>query len=656
MSCIKSPICSAFKFVLGVAGALAAFGSASALELEVSAGFPGGNIRVIRNAGGTVELAPDNRDSNPWFFWQFEARADAPGTARFVFADPPKLGLQGPAVSLDRGLSWQWLGTGTVQFSEAADSFGYAFTNAGQTVRFCAAIPYGPAELDGFLAGRTNDPRLAVGVLTTSLKGRPVRLLRVGEPGPGRLAVLMTARHHACESMASYVLEGFLAEALADSPAGAAFRSRYVLYAVPMVDADGVAEGDQGKGRQPHDHNRDYGPTNRYPEVRAIQKLARDRNVELVVDFHCPVIRGESHTFFYFDGLAVPPTVSNVLEWTDWIGEEGPQAFPRGPFPWMKAPVAGRFPGNLPCSVYFARQPAIRMAVTLETPYAMAYEGFDEKMARDYGAALLRAWTRMEFAAAGEARPQGLAALRDFEKRLGGLVRSRPEEADRLAAGVLADPATSPVFRNAACFQLGLLRVRQGRLAGARAAMEAVAADPAATERQRSGALAQGAVIACRDPASTTGTVEAALAAFFRHPHPSAVQRAQVHGEAADFFIRTNRLERALLHAREQHVAAVWNDKGATLNRIAAVLDKLGRPADALACRLQAVELLRKQLTPVPVGVFGPLMAADLYEALCGIPGATDAERKAAADMVLNHPLKLEDPIRRVKERDTRQP
>lgn len=633
-----------------------AAGPAFALELGVSAAVPGGNIRVIRNAGGTVELAPDNWDSNPWFYWQFEARADAPGPARFVFADPPKLGLQGPAVSLDRGLSWQWLGTGAVQFAEASDSFAYAFTNAGQTVRFCAAIPYGPRELDAFLAGRTNDPRLAVGVLTTSLKGRPVRLLRVGEPGPGRLAVLMTARHHACESMASYVLEGFLAEALADSPAGAAFRSRYVLYAVPMVDADGVAEGDQGKGRQPHDHNRDYGPTNRYPEVRAIQALAREKNVELVVDFHCPVLRGESHTFFYFDGLAVPPTVSNVLEWTDWIGEEGPQAFPRGPFPWLKAPVAGRFPGNLPCSVYFAGQPGIRMACTLETPYAMAYEGFDERMARAYGAALLRAWTRMEFAAAGEARPEGLAALKDFEKRLSGLVRSKPDEAERLASATLADPAAAPVYRTAARFQLGLLRYRQGRFGDALAALEAVAADPAATERQRAGALAQGAVIACRDPAATTGTVEAALTAFFRHPHPAAAQRAQVHGEAADFFIRTNRLDLALLHVRGQHAAAAWNEKGATLNRIAAVLDRMGRPRDAVECRVRAVDLLRKQLNPVPVGVFGPMMAADLYEALCGIPAATDAEKKAAADMVLTHPLQLQDPIRRVKNRDKRKP
>ena len=46
------------------------------------------------------------------------------------------------------------------------------------------------------------------------------------------------------EALASYVLEGFLEEALSDSRSGKAFRATYVLYAVPIVDVDGVAEGD----------------------------------------------------------------------------------------------------------------------------------------------------------------------------------------------------------------------------------------------------------------------------------------------------------------------------------------------------------------------------------------------------------------------------
>jgi hypothetical protein len=56
------------------------------------------------------------------------------------------------------------------------------------------------------------------GVLAVTARGREVETLRLGclraEP---RHRVLLTARHHCCEMMASYVLEGVVAGVLADT-------------------------------------------------------------------------------------------------------------------------------------------------------------------------------------------------------------------------------------------------------------------------------------------------------------------------------------------------------------------------------------------------------------------------------------------------------
>ena len=93
--------------------------------------------------------------------------------------------------------------------------------------------------------------------MTKTRSGREVDLLQINHPAEGLAPMLLTARNHACETMASYVLEGFVQEALSDSWAGSEFRKRYVLYCVPLIDKDGVEAGDQGKGRRPHDHNRD---------------------------------------------------------------------------------------------------------------------------------------------------------------------------------------------------------------------------------------------------------------------------------------------------------------------------------------------------------------------------------------------------------------
>ena len=70
----------------------------------------------------------------------------------------------------------------------------------------------------------------------------------------GYKKVLLTSRHHACESTGSYVLEGVI-KALCENPI-----EGYEFFVVPMTDFDGVCDGDQGKNRIPHDHNRDYDP------------------------------------------------------------------------------------------------------------------------------------------------------------------------------------------------------------------------------------------------------------------------------------------------------------------------------------------------------------------------------------------------------------
>ena len=88
--------------------------------------------------------------------------------------------------------------------------------------------------------------------------------------GAGERRILLTARHHACESTGDYVMEGFLREFAVDPLAG------FSVIAVPFVDYDGVIHGDQGKNRAPHDHNRDYTDAPIYPEVRAIKALAEE--------------------------------------------------------------------------------------------------------------------------------------------------------------------------------------------------------------------------------------------------------------------------------------------------------------------------------------------------------------------------------------------
>jgi hypothetical protein len=275
------------------------------------------------------------------------------------------------------------------------NAFFYDFAAAGDKVSFAVTIPYLQANLAKFLQQNRSNKHLQASVLTKSRHGRDVELLQIGEPGAGRTAVLATARHHATETMASYVLEGFLAAAMADDAAGEEFRKRYVLFAVPLVDKDGVEEGDQGKNRKPHDHNRDYGETSIYPEIRAIKELDRGQNFLLALDFHCPTLVMPDHQVMYFVGAKQHPqhNFENVTEFAKRIKSGLPKTAPAGPLVWLRdendaSPKSSR---------YFGFKLGAIMSATLEFPFAPKGKATDVASCREYGRIILHAFVDTHF-------------------------------------------------------------------------------------------------------------------------------------------------------------------------------------------------------------------------------------------------------------------
>jgi len=380
---------------------VAATGAVAAADPIVSilTDFPGGNLRVISNDGTTVEVAPDLRGGRDWFYWCFEATASKPGTVTFRFPEKVAgfhrgaVGFQGPAVSKDSGQTWRWRGSNS-DFS-SADEFSWDFTAGEPTMRFAVTIPYTRSDFTRFVEQHRDNPHLLVKVLTRTRLDRDVPLLQVGHPGDGRRAMLITCRHHACETIASFLLEGILATAISDSDEGRAFRKKYVLYAVPLVDIDGVEAGDQGKNRPPHDHNRDYGEASIYRSVQAIKVLGVENNIRFLLDLHCPTLVMDIHQRFYFAGPGDMPLRNEavVKQFASLIKSELPGGAPHGPVLQLKSGDKNR---HKHCSGYFSKLPGMLMAVTLETPFAPGKTKMSPDAVRNYGAALLRAWNQLK--------------------------------------------------------------------------------------------------------------------------------------------------------------------------------------------------------------------------------------------------------------------
>jgi hypothetical protein len=622
--------------------------TAAEVPVAVRSDFPGGNVLVVKNEGATIELAPDLRGGKPWFYWNFEARASRPGRVTFVFAGSPIIGIRGPAVSIDEGRSWQWLGAEHVTYAAVGkvppvpkqESFTYDFTAEHLTVRFAVGIPYVERDLHDFLRRHEENRHLTRHVLTRTRTGSPVELLQIGECGPGRTAMLVTARHHACEALASYVLEGFLEVAMADSPAAIEFRKKYVLFAVPLVDKDGVQAGDQGKNRSPHDHNRDYGPTPLYPEIQAIQALGESQQVRHAFDLHCPALRGDVHEAFHFLGLGPPHIKANVNELIAWLKEERPQVV-MAPLNFLTDPAKPGATDPRIFSHHFALREGSVFAATLEVPYTQAKVALDAAMARRYGAGLLRAWTRADFAASestASTRSSVHAELLTLRTEFGKLYRGKPVEAEAMTRKLLDDRATAAVLRIEAEHLTALLRLRQQRYAEAERHCEAALGDAQATTLQRDAATLLRLRIAAADPASTAEQVRRRLEQVLRLPDPANEQLAGAFEVTGDYSRQRGDFDAAIGFARRQLAVAATYEQGKVLNRIAADYDAWDRPDQAVAAREEAVRLLKPQFTPKPQrSVFGAMMVLDHFDAVSGIPTSSRAEFQAAAELVLSH-------------------
>lgn len=370
----------------------------AAAEVKVDCDFPGGNIIVEKVDGDIVRLRQDRRDTSTWwFYWYFRVRGAEGRTLRFEFSDGQPIGVRGPAVSRDGGQSWSWLGAD----SGNSRSFSYTFPGDANELRFAFTVPYVQQDWENLIAAHKANPRLRLDTLCQSRKGRPVECVYVGGPdSQPRQRVLITARNHACETMASFAVEGLLQTVLAgDTEEGRWLAENVEMLVVPFVDKDGCEDGDQGKNRRPRDHNRDYAGQSIYPETAALRELVPrwgGDKLHVTLDLHCPWIRGKLNEEIYTVGS------SDERIWAEQqrLGKILEEVC-TGPLPYRAADnlafgtawnTGGNYSQGMSCSRWAGGLPSVRLAASFELPYANARGAVvNAESARAFGRDLARA-------------------------------------------------------------------------------------------------------------------------------------------------------------------------------------------------------------------------------------------------------------------------
>lgn len=238
--------------------------------MNIHCNFIGGNIKVARQTETDVYLENELRDTTEdWFYWAFCVENAQKKTITFHFQDN-RLGYFGPAISYDLN-KWYWLN------DKGSNEFTYTFGEDESKVYFAHSMLYHPERFLDFAKSKG----LVVSEFCKSNKGRSVPCALKGD---GVKSIILTARHHACESTGNYVLEGVLRELIKNPIANTK------ILCVPFMDYDGVIDGDQGKSRIPWDHNRDYDKNKEsiYSETKKMKEYVVENGCNYGFDFHSP--------------------------------------------------------------------------------------------------------------------------------------------------------------------------------------------------------------------------------------------------------------------------------------------------------------------------------------------------------------------------------
>lgn len=324
--------------------------------MQITADFPGGNINVLSVKEDDIFVEREVREGTAYFYWAFCVTGAAGRRLRFIFPKHTRVGRFGVAVSHDLK-SWHW--SHSKEMVGESEAFTYTFGENEDRVYFAHDMVYSEEMLKDFAVSNG----ITLETFTQTKKGRSVPCFTIGT---GERLVVVTSRHHACESTGTYVLQGFAEGCLEKHPEGIKF-----LF-VPFVDFDGVMDGDGGKGRLPHDHNRDYGEDAPiYNETARLREIGDSKTVLMSFDFHSPHHDGGINDHPYFmqfskEESRIYKTISEALRASTAADERsmtytGEQDIPYGA-QWNSTDTPN-------IKNYFITRTVLGASLTMETPY-----------------------------------------------------------------------------------------------------------------------------------------------------------------------------------------------------------------------------------------------------------------------------------------------
>ena len=113
-----------------------------------------------------------------------------------------------------------------------------------------------------------------------------------GEVNQAKKGIVLSARVHPGESNASWMMKGAIDYLVGNTPEARVLRNKFVFKVIPMINPDGVINGNYRCSLAGSDLNRRYKTPSKmlHPVVynikRVVKNISKERELGLFCDFH----------------------------------------------------------------------------------------------------------------------------------------------------------------------------------------------------------------------------------------------------------------------------------------------------------------------------------------------------------------------------------
>lgn len=259
--------------------------------MKISTQFDAGSVSVIDlsdPANIRLNLRPDNAsDFAQWFYFRLQGAAYQNCVMHFENAAssayPAGWEEYQAVASYDRS-NWFRVpsryenGVFTIEHTPLANSVYYAYFE-----------PYSHEQHLNLLGDAQGSGLCQIDDLGSTVQGRDINLLTIGNQVASDLKVWIIARQHPGETMAEWFIEGLLGRLLdPQDPTARALLDRATFYIVPNMNPDGSVLGNLRTNAAGANLNREWlePSVERSPEVYYVREKMREIGVDLFLDIH----------------------------------------------------------------------------------------------------------------------------------------------------------------------------------------------------------------------------------------------------------------------------------------------------------------------------------------------------------------------------------